>query len=174
MKPESLTRCGIKSVDFESTGGGRPELTASEIAGALRGCGDASYYLAVQVLLGEDHTHKIAGMLYDKDLKQHKGKSEKPVLTHMAILIVAEVTGSMSCLSCGGTGIARMDDLLVNDPRNLNTCKQCRNGKSYPTDSQKARFCKVKNWNQWEQIYNSAYNRCSGWLSTAYSKLGGE
>ena len=164
MNPEAYCRSGVKTVNFDPSGGSA-ELTSTEIAAALRGCPDIAYYLATQVLLDHNHTNKIAGKIYDKikHHKTHKSKTElgKPILVNMALLIVSEVTGSNTCITCGGTG-------LLNT---INSCPHCRHGKSYPTESQKQNFCQMDNWNRWRHIYDKAYSDASGYLSDAYQKL---
>ena len=153
MTIEILCRTNAGTINLDSTGGGRPELTASEVAGILHGESEGVYLTGMCYITGQVSEAKLSGFLYDeiksgviRVRKKREVERDKPIFARMCQLSVREAIGGNICPICRGT---KHDE-------NMKNCVTCNGtGHLNPTDNWRSEYCFADDWSYWKPSFNT-------------------
>jgi hypothetical protein len=166
---ESLIKTQPKSVSFEPRGTAH-DLTSEEMAAMLLGVHDGVFYLAMDIVGGQDNRKIVTQHLYDNKLPKlyqnyrmsdsESGRGVKDgFLWNLVYLAVTEYIDPCKCVSCGGgEGLQTIECLVCGGQ-----------GNSRLKDEQKARYLKIKpkRFEYWQPLYENIRDVISSWESEA-------
>lgn len=156
---EALNLLNPRALDMRNPGGGRPELTAQDIAAALSGLKKAPYYLGMLVYAFDEGAFnylyvQVAGM---KQIpKKPQGLTGYQPVKQILLLCLDELWGDNKCGTCKGAG--------VNNEQQ--ECQICR-GRKYKvfTELSRSRQASIpwQYWPKYQGFYQRLYIQLTDW-----------
>lgn len=164
---EALNLLNPRALDMRNPGGGRPELTAQDVAAALAGLKHEPYYLGMLVYAEDAKSfYSLFGLVAGLKQIPKKPQALKGAVPVRGVLLLCldELWGDNKCGTCNGAGVNQ-------DQQECPVCKG-RGWKAY-TDLSRARQAGIpwQYWPKYKGFYERLYIQLTDWNAQVWSHL---